>query len=131
MRIYICSSADNLAAIRRIRDALVLGGHEVLDWTPFLPQPGPLFNVEKDRDPDGRKYAFCSEACGSADLLIYLGPSGQDAGVELGIAKTSGVPIWGVMGRGERPGLMVMGSVDRWAPSAEAIVDKLTRWKGW
>ena len=131
MIIYICSSASNLEAIRALRDELVLAGHTVPDWTPFLPEPGPYFNMRKDHDPDGKIFAFCSQACGSSDLVIYLGPSGQDAGVELGIAETAGVPIWGIIGRGEAPGLMVKGCVDKWFTDTDHLFLALTRWRGW
>lgn len=131
MKLYICSSAENLEAIIRLRDALFLGGHKVLDWTPLLPKPGADFARRKNQDPGGKIFAFCSQACASADMVIYLGPAGQDAGVELGIAKTAGVPVWGVVGRGEAPGLMLGGCVETWFPNASAVVDRLTHWPGW
>lgn len=40
------------------------------------------------------------------DLLIYLGPSGNDASAEMGAAWAKGVPIFGLWAKGEQLGLM-------------------------
>lgn len=67
----------------------------------------------------GQVYSFCREACLTADLLIYYGASGQDAGVEIGLANAIGTPILGISGPLEGPGLMLHGAVTAWVHSIE------------
>ncbi len=71
----------------------------------------------------GQVYAFCRKACLTADILIYYGASGQDAGVEVGLASASGVPILGIRGPLEGPGLMLHGAVTAWVEDGEAALD--------
>lgn len=130
-RLYICTSTRNMAAYHRLQQALELSRYEVLDWARFLPTPGPDFDRLKNEDPQGAAFAYCSRALGSADLVVYIGPSGCDASAELGIAFAAGVPVWGVLGPGEQPGVMIKGCVTRWFPNLDALVEELTRWRGW
>lgn len=130
-KLYICTSTRNLAAYRQLQLALELAPYEVQDWTRFLPEPGPQFETLKNDDPHGATFTYCSRALGGADLVVYLGPSGCDASAELGIAFASGVPVWGVAGPDERPGVMIKGCVHRWFPTLGALIDELTRWRGW
>ncbi len=131
MKIYICTSTKNLGLYRRLRDELAPTLHFLFDWTPLLPPPGQDFELRKDDDPQGNIFDYCSRACASADLIVYIGPSGMDASFELGIAYASGVPVWGVGGPEERPGLMIRGGVSRWFPTVEELVLELTQWRGW
>ena len=48
-RLYICTSTRNLAAYRRLQQALELSRYEVLDWTRFLPAPGRALTSAKTR----------------------------------------------------------------------------------
>lgn len=130
-KLYICTSTRNLAAYRQLQEALVLSRFELQDWTRFLPKPGPDFDIRKNEDPHGAAFAYCSRALGSADLVVYVGPSGCDASAELGIAWAAGVPVWGVAGQDERPGVMIKGCVAKWFPTLEALTEELTRWRGW
>lgn len=130
-KLYICTTTRNLAAYRQLQQALELAPYEVQDWTRFLPEPGPDFDQRKNEDPHGAAFFFCSRALGGADLVVYLGPSGCDASAELGIAWASGVPVWGVPGPDEQPGVMIKGCVARWFPTLDALIDELTRWRGW
>jgi hypothetical protein len=119
MKIYIASSFKNLHAVHLLRDVLQERGHVVLDWTKFQPPLPENMSIEEkrrelDSDERGEIYAFCSEACGSADLIIYVGPAGQDAACEVGIAACSGVMVWGLQGPLEAPGLILKQSVHRW-----------------
>lgn len=109
----------------------MLSRFELQDWTRFLPKPGPDFDIRKNDDPHGAAFAYCSRALGGADLVVYLGPSGCDASAELGIAWAAGVPVWGVAGPDEHPGVMIKGCVARWFPTLDALIDELTRWRGW
>lgn len=128
--IYVCTSTKNLSSYRELQEALD-PRYVLHDWTRLLPAPGPDFERRKDEDPRGRAFAFCSQACAGADLVIYLGPSGCDASCELGIAFAAGAPVWGVAGPEERPGVMVKGCVGRWFEDMAALIDELTRWRGW
>lgn len=124
MRIYIASSYRNLAAVQKLRDSLLEQGHQVVDWTLLTPPIAPhLPQAERkkllDSDNSGRIFAFCSEACASVDLVIYLGPSGQDAALEVGMAYAAGVPVLGLLGEDEKPGLMINGCVKIWAENME------------
>lgn len=52
------------------------------------------------------KFVFDTEGATKSDLLIYIGPSGQDAWAEVGAAWASGVPVFGLFAKGESVGLM-------------------------
>jgi len=81
-----------------------------------------------DTDQDGGQvYAFCRDACLTADLVIYYGASGQDAGVEVGLAAGTGVPVLGIRGPLEGTGLMLHGAVTAWVDGAEEALDVLAR----
>lgn len=131
MKIYICSSSKNLESVRALRDELTGHGHFVLDWTTTLPDCGKERERVKDADPAGSTFTFCSTACAQVDLLVYLGPAGQDAGCELGMAYTSGIPVWAVPGKGECLGLMAKGCVSRWFMDAADVSEALCNWRGW
>lgn len=74
----------------------------------------------------GQVYEFCADACRHADVVVYLGASGQDAGVEVGLAAGNGTPVLGVRGPLEAPGLMLHGVVDLWCYDIQETVDVLT-----
>ena len=52
--------------------------------------------------------------------------SGQDAGVEVGLAAGAGTPVLGVRGPLEAPGLMLHGAVSLWCYAIQEAVDVLT-----
>jgi hypothetical protein len=117
--IYIASSFRNLYAVQLLRDALRDRGHTVLDWTKLAPPLPEGMTPEKrraalDSDERGEIFAACSEACGRADLVIYLGQAGQDAACEVGMAYVAGTPVFGLAGPLEKPGLILARAVTRW-----------------
>lgn len=122
--IYIASSFKNLYAVQLLAAELQNAGCVVLDWTEKATPPSGLSPSERrvwmDTDHGGSVFSFCETACRNADLVIYLGASGQDAGVEVGIARGAGVPVLGIRGPLESPGLMLHGAVMRWV---EQITD--------
>jgi hypothetical protein len=68
----------------------------------------PEFEFERWVRTDGAddKFAADLKNATTADLVIYLGPAGTDAWAEVGAAWGSGVPIYGITGKGEPAGLM-------------------------
>jgi hypothetical protein len=101
----------------------------VFDWTEKAVPPEGLSAAQRriwmDTDPGGEVYGFCATACRTADLVLYLGASGQDAGVEVGLAHASGVPVLAVRGPLEAPGLMLYGAADVWVESVDRALDIL------
>ena len=119
LKIYIASSFRNLHAVNMLSDRLTDMGHTILDWTALAPPLPPDMRPEErraalDSDARGSIFEFCSSACAGADLVIYLGGSGQDAAVEVGIAFNAGVPVLGLRGPMEAPGLMLTRAVLEW-----------------
>lgn len=128
MIIYIAGSYRHMHGVRLLGCELRRLGCKILDWTAHACPPPGLTAAQRRQwmDTDqggGQVYAFCRNACLTADLVIYYGASGQDAGVEIGLANAAGVPILGIRGPLESPGLMLHGAVDRWVDSAEDAID--------
>lgn len=127
--VYVAASYRHLHAVRLLYAALKRECPmiTILDWTAHATPPAGLNAAERrawmDADHGGQLYAFCRDACASADLLIYLGASGQDAGVEVGIAQNAGVEAIGLAGPLESPGLMLHGAVNAWAQDTEELVN--------
>lgn len=121
MKLYIAASFRHLHAVRLFQRALArdMPGIEILDWTELATPPADLSAAQRrewmDTDHGGQVFAFCETACATADLVIYFGQSGQDAGVEVGLARAAGVPVLGILGPLETPGLMLHGAVTLWA----------------
>ena len=125
MNIYIASSWRNKHAVCLLRDALQDVGHIVRDWTTLAPPLPDDMSVEErravlDSDIRGDIFDFCADACGGGvDLVIYLGPAGQDAACEVAMAFASGVPVIGLAGPLEKPGLILSRCVGRWVQYEE------------
>lgn len=129
-RIYIAASFKHLHGVRLLGRELRQMGFEILDWTEKATPPSGLTPAERrawmDTDMEGGQvFSFCRDACLSADLLVYFGASGQDAGVEVGLACGAGIPVLGVRGPLEAPGLMLHGAMTAWADSVEETLDVL------
>ena len=130
LKIYIASSARNLHYVQLLSGILEHHFHTVLDWTSFAPPIAPHSPVEArkralDSDERGEIFNFCKSACGSADLLIYLGPAGQDAAAEIGLAHASGVPILGLASPLEAPGLILSRCVTKWCKNVTELVEEV------
>lgn len=127
LTIYIASSFRNLHAVQLLRDVLKERGHTVLDFTELAPPlPKGMTTEERraalDADAYGTIFEFCTRACSQADLVIYLGASGQDSACEVGIAWTAGVPIYGLAGLLENPGTIMMQAVTYWFRDTESLL---------
>lgn len=128
LRMYICASFRHLHGVRLLgRELRALGCH-VLDWTEKAAPPPGLTPAQRrlwmDTDQNGGQvYTFCRDACLTADMVIYYGASGQDAGVEVGLAAAVGTPLLGIRGPLEGPGLMLHGAMTAWVDSIEEALD--------
>lgn len=127
-QVYIAGSFRHKHGVRLLGRALRKLGCEILDWTTWATPPPGLTPAERrlwmDTDPEGGKvYEFCKNSCMRADLVIYYGESGQDAGVEVGMAAGAGVPILGIRGPLEGAGLMLHGAVTVWVEDAENALE--------
>lgn len=123
LKIYIAASFKHLHGVRLLGDELRRLGCEILDWTAKATPPPGLTAAQRriwmDTDQNGGQvFEFCKNACATADLVIYLGSSGQDAGVEVGMATGAGKPVLGIRGPLESPGLMLHGAVTVWTEDA-------------
>ena len=117
MKIYIASSWKNQHAVELITEGLRKRGHEVLSFVEnnHGEQAGHL--ATENGKPQafeewvwserGRK-SFDHDTGGAttADIVIYVGPSGCDAWAEVGAAWSRGIPIIGLHSKGEQIGLM-------------------------
>lgn len=128
LSVYIAASFRHKHGVRLLGRELRKLGCDILDWTAKAAPPPGLSPAERriwmDTDLEGGQvYEFCRDACLNADLVIYYGESGQDAGVEVGLAVASGVPVLGICGPLEGPGLMLHGAVTSWVADAEEALD--------
>lgn len=131
LTVYTAASYRHLHAVRLFHRLLRANADIfILDWTA-QPLPSSDFSPARrrewmDSDPSGQAFAFCRDACANADVVVYLGESGQDAGVEVGMAYAFGTPVLGVRGPLEAPGLMLHGAVSLWTDSVQEAVHALT-----
>lgn len=120
LTLYTIASARQIHAVRLFHQAVrdAVPDVQILDWTDLAAPPAGLGPIQRrdwrDTDAAGEVFSFCRDACGQSDLVVYLGPAGQDAGVEVGMALAAGVPILGVRGPHEEPGLMLQRAVRKW-----------------
>lgn len=127
MNIYIAGSFRHKHGVRLLGNALRALGCRILDWTEKAAPPPGLTPAQRrawmDTDQaGGQVYGFCRQACLTADMVIYYGASGQDAGVEVGFAAGAGVPLLGIRGPLEAPGLMLHGAMTCWVDEVEDAV---------
>lgn len=129
LTVYVASSFKQLHAVRLLNRALCDMGCRVLDWSEKATPPEGLNAAQRrewmDTDHGGEVYNFCANACRESDVVIYLGTSGQDAGVEVGMACGCGCPVLGIRGPLESPGLMLHGAVNVWVDSVEVALSRM------
>ncbi len=122
--VYIASSFKHKHGVRLLGMRLRDMGFTILDWTEKATPPAGLTSAERriwmDTDMEGGQvFSFCYEACTQAQVLLYFGESGQDAAVEVGLAAGAGVPVLGIRGPLESPGLMLHGVAAVWVEQIE------------
>ena len=116
MTIYIASSWKHEHCVRMLTALLRRRGYEVNSFVEHnygerkaikdgLPE-GMTFDkwVLSDRGKDAFRYD--TQGATTADLVIYIGPSGTDAWAEVGVAWAEKVPVVGLYAKGEQSGLM-------------------------
>lgn len=137
LTIYTAASVRHLHAVRLFHDALHvrIPDIRILDWTDKATPPLDMTPAQRRQWFDteqqgGQVYAFCRDACAGADVVVYLGQSGQDAGVEVGIAAGAGVPVIGVRGTLEAPGLMLHSAVNVWCHDIQEVIYLLEELSG-
>ncbi len=136
MQVYIASSFKNVHAVRLLGKYMRQLGYTILDWTEKATPPDGLNSSQRrewmDTDHGGEVFNFCAKSCMEADFLIYLGTSGQDAGVELGIAYALNIPILGIKGPLESAGLMLHGVITAWVEHidhAQKVLEEIMDYK--
>lgn len=110
--IYIASSWKNQHAVEMMTDLLRERGHKVVSFVEETIETEGRSDLQFDigewiASEDGRKkFKYDTTGAKSADLVIYIGPSGSDAWAEVGVAWAFGVEIVGLWAKGESVGLM-------------------------
>ncbi len=110
--IYIASSWRNQHAVEMLATMLEVRGHIVVSFVREAARAegrdGMKFDIDEWISSEDGKLKFDYDAGGAmnADLVIYIGPSGQDAAAECGMAYGRGVPLLGLHAKGEGFGLM-------------------------
>ena len=132
---YIAASFKHTHGVRLLVRDMRAMGFNLLDWTEKAAPPSGLSPLERrqwmDTDSEGGQvFAFCRDACVLTHLVVYFGASGQDAGVEVGMAHAAGVPVLGIRGPLEGPGLMLHGAVDCWVEQIEDALALLAQVAG-
>ena len=59
--------------------------------------------------------------------MVYLGDSGKDTAVQVGMAKAVGTPVLGVSGPLENVGLMLLNAVSLWVDGPEDALDVIVQ----
>lgn len=136
LRIYIASSWKNQHAVEMITERLRAMGCEVLSFVEnnHGEQAGHL--AAENGKPQafdewvmserGRKsFDYDTKGATESDLVVYVGPSGCDAWAEVGAAWSRGVPVIGLVSKGEQVGLM--RRMAAWVPNVRELFDAVNQ----
>lgn len=129
MIIYIASSWKNQHAVQMLTAKLREAGHEVKSFVENAfgegyykhAQSVPFHEWYNSESGEGA-FKYDSGWAASANLVIYLCPSGKDAMCEVGIAYSHNVTILGLWAKGEDDGLMHK-CVTRWFDLYEDLLE--------
>jgi hypothetical protein len=131
MNIYIASSWRNQHAVQLLSAELRRRGHLVASFVDeAIRREGKELDFKRDIDQwiesdAGRtKYNYDRQHAVSANIVIYIGPSGCDAWAEVGLAAGADVPILGLLSKGETIGLM--RHIVTWYRTADDLLAALT-----
>lgn len=117
MKVYIASSWKNQHAVELITERLRAMGCEVMSFVEnnHGEQDGHLatengkpqaFDEWCVSDRGRKSFEYDTRGATESDIVIYVGPSGCDAWAEVGAAWSRGVPVIGLIAKGEQVGLM-------------------------
>ena len=105
-------------------------GVVVLDWTEDAPALSLPVSERRALLNAGTSCVVADQreaACVAADLMVYLGDSGKDTAVQVGMAKAVGTPVLGVPGPLETVGLMLLNAVSLWVDGPEDALDVIVQ----
>jgi nucleoside 2-deoxyribosyltransferase len=131
MNIYIASSFNNQHAVELLTEKLREKGHTVSSFVEnsFDASKGVPFEEWIKSENADYSFSYDITAIFTADLVIYISPSGKDTAVQLGFAWANSVPIFGLYAKGEDFGLMrkvVLKWFDRYPDLLKAIDETLS-----
>ena len=112
MRIYIASSRRNRHAVEMLTTMVLLKGHEVFSITEHNNPDEQVSDLPMDfpqwmnTEHANHTFELHTKSAMTADLVIYISPSGKDAAAECGMAFAKGIPIFGLYEKSEDFGLM-------------------------
>lgn len=112
MRIYIASSHRNQHALEMLSTMMLLKGHEVFSIAGHSAPEQAVSDLPMDfeewnnTEHANHTFELHTKSAMSADLVIYISPSGKDAAAECGMAFAKGIPIFGLYEKSEDFGLM-------------------------
>ena len=130
-KVYTVASYRHLHAVRLIQARMRrLHGLAVLDWTREAPSLGTPLAERRRLLRVGRNCVSAEQreaACAAADLMLYLGDSGKDCAVQVGMAKAIGTPVMGIAGPLEETGLMLHNAVALWVAGPFEAISRIRR----
>jgi hypothetical protein len=112
MKIYIASSWKNQHAVEMLTDLLRAEGHDVLSFVEnnhgegYTGDGSMAFDEWVETEAARRSFEYDTRGATTADIVIYIAPSGTDAWAEIGAAWATGRCILGLYAKGEPAGLM-------------------------
>lgn len=131
MKIYIAASWKHQHAVEMLTNLLEEKGHTILSWLREG-RPEEAFLSKKDLDAfiyseiGQGVFNFCVTSVKSADLIIYVGPSGCDAWAEIGMAYGMGKPIFGLLAKSEDVGMM-RHMIIEWFKSVNSLLENVDK----
>ncbi|HEX5104986.1 MAG TPA: hypothetical protein VFV87_14300 [Pirellulaceae bacterium] len=135
MKIYVASSWKNQHAVELITAGLRERGHEVLSFVENNHGEVQGHKATEDGKPMAleewvwserglKSFNYDTRGATESDLVIYVGPSGCDAWAEVGAAWGRGVPVLGLVSKGEQVGLM-RRMVSHWHENVRSLWDEI------
>lgn len=111
MKIYIASSWRNRHAVEMLTDMLRELGHTVISFVEKANRvdPASLAGGLAEwiaSDEGEERFEYDTNGATTADIVIYIGPSGTDAWAEVGAAWQANRVVVGLWAKGEPAGLM-------------------------
>jgi nucleoside 2-deoxyribosyltransferase len=134
VKIYIAASWKHCHAVEMLTRLLREKGHEVLSFVEnnygeqaghlAVDQEGVPISIEEWiwSERGANSFEYDTRGAATADLVIYIGPSGMDAAAEVGIAWANGKPLIGLTGKDDQFGLM-RRMVAVWAKNYREVLD--------